>query len=73
MLMDNYCAMTLGPVCSKTYDLIKKGLYQKIIFRHQRTWTTEISLMTRKMETNISQNTCTGQTLLPMIKRFLRR
>lgn len=27
MLMDNYCAMSLGPVCSKTYDLIKKGLY----------------------------------------------
>ena len=27
MLMDNYCAMTLGPVCSKTYDIIKKGLY----------------------------------------------
>ncbi len=27
MLQDDYCAMTLGPVCSKTYDLIKKGLY----------------------------------------------
>ncbi|MBQ6567369.1 MAG: SocA family protein [Treponema sp.] len=27
MLQDNYCAMNLGPVCSKTYDLIKKGLY----------------------------------------------
>ena len=27
MLMDNYFAMSLGPVCSKTYDLIKKGLY----------------------------------------------
>ena len=27
MLMDNYCAMTLGPVCSKTYAIIKKGLY----------------------------------------------
>ena len=27
VLQDNYCAMTLGPVCSKTYDLIKKGLY----------------------------------------------
>ena len=27
MLQDDYCAMTLGPVCSKTYGLIKKGLY----------------------------------------------
>lgn len=27
MLQDNYCAMQLGPVCSQTYDLIKKGRY----------------------------------------------
>ena len=27
LLQDNYFAMKLGPVCSKTYDLIKKGLY----------------------------------------------
>ena len=27
MLCDSYTAMRQGPVCSKTYDLIKKGQY----------------------------------------------
>lgn len=41
MLQDNYCAMTLGPVCSKTYDLIKKGLYYDGLTENAKNFVDE--------------------------------
>lgn len=38
MLMDNYCAMSLGPVCSKTYDLIKKGFYYECLIASEKSF-----------------------------------